>query len=72
MDCGGAAVGIEVPQYKPFYTVPIKLFRYLKPGHWITHKKLLQVTMGYFLSHDCRLQSNAKLLIHELIHHVCL
>ena len=21
--CGGAAVGIEAPQYKPFYTVPI-------------------------------------------------
>ena len=22
MHCGGAAVGIEVPQYKPFYMVP--------------------------------------------------
>ena len=22
MDCGGAVVGIEAPQYKPFYTVP--------------------------------------------------
>ena len=21
--CGGAAVGIDVPQYKPFYTVPV-------------------------------------------------
>ena len=22
VDCGSAAVGVEVPQYKPFYTVP--------------------------------------------------
>ena len=24
-DCGGAAVGVEVLQYKPFYTVPVSL-----------------------------------------------
>ena len=22
VDCGGAEVGVEAPQYKPFYTVP--------------------------------------------------
>ena len=25
MHYGGAAVGIEVPQYKPFYAVPLKI-----------------------------------------------
>ena len=25
MNCGGDAIGIEVPQYKPFYTVPQSL-----------------------------------------------
>ena len=23
--CGGAASGVEAPQYKPFYTVPLKV-----------------------------------------------
>ena len=29
MDCSSAAVGMEVPQYKPFYTVPVA-FLYFK------------------------------------------